>query len=422
MSIIHDYPEAVSHSLENTPRGDTKSVSWNADGGVPERKRIDVVIVGAGQAGISLSHFLQHRGIEHILLERDRPFSAWVNRWDGFTTNTPNWMNTLPMMPADSYPSNDPSAFATGDEIVEYLQRCHEAVDPPIRTGVEVHRVVDGGSGRWEVHTADTVYESAFVAICNGAMSNPHLPEVASRVPESVPQMHSNHYKNPEQIETGSVLIVGSASSGVQICRLLAESGRFPRIHLAVSKVPVLPRRILWIQTHRFLHALGLFDITSRSLLGRFMHSGLESRGDPIMAPTPKDLSRRHGVRLFPKLVGLEGDLLRFADDQTLSTDDLSIVWCTGFRGDYGFIETSSRAEAFDKSGLPRHVRGIVDAAPGLCFVGLRYQHTVASHDIYGVAADAEYVAMHIHEALLAAPVANLDSGPQARGFTQGHE
>lgn len=359
-----------------------------------------MVVVGGGQAGVSLSYYLQQLGVEHTVLERDRAFSAWMNRWDDFITNTPNWMNTLPMLSSDTYPANDPEGFASREEMVSYLDRCLRTVDPPILTNTEVRRVVHRGPWSWSVYTDDTEYQSSFVAICTGAMSSPRLPEAAVRVPAGVPQMHSSEYRSPSQIETGGVLVVGSASSGIQICRLLAESRRFKCLNLATSRVTVLPRRVLSIQTHRFLNVFGLFDVRRQSLLGRIMYSGLESKGDPIMRPSPKDLARRYGVILRPKLVDVERGGLRFADGRTLQFEDLTVIWCTGFRGDYGFIETQERAGAFDGKGVPRHARGIVDAAPGLCFVGLRYQHTVASHDIYGVAKDAEYVANHVDETL----------------------
>jgi putative flavoprotein involved in K+ transport len=197
-------------------------------------------------------------------------------------------------------------------------------------------------------------------------------------------------------VVTERVLVVGSASSGVQICRLLAESERFREIDLAVSRVLVLPRRVIGVQTHRFLQVLGFFDVRFRSPLGRIMYSGLETRGDPIMRPSPKDLEREHGVRLYGRLVSVEGSTLAFDDGQTLETDDLTIIWCTGFRGDYGLIDVERREEWFTPRGAPRHKRGVVEGMPGLYFVGLRYQHTVASHDIYGVAKDAAYVVEHI--------------------------
>lgn len=356
----------------------------------------DVVIIGGGQAGISLSYYLQQQGIPHVILERDRAFASWHNRWDGFRANTPNWMNTIPVIDSKRLPGNNPGGFATREEIIDYFEECLRAVNPPLRTGVDVHRITQVEAGLWEVHTKDTIYETPTVAVCIGAMCTPRLPQAAADIPAAVPQLHSSEYRSPEQITTKGVLVVGTGSSGMQIGNILCQSGRYDQIHMAVSSVMVLPERLMGIQIHRFLHFFGLFDVRNDSLMGRLMYSNLETKGDPIMRPTPRDLARRYGVRLYGKFTRAEGDMLHFADGQTLSTDDLTILWCTGFRGDYSFIEPQNRAAAFDKSGYPMHKRGVIAGAPGLYFVGLRYQYTVASHDIYGVGQDARYVADHI--------------------------
>ena len=363
------------------------------------REEVDVVVVGGGQAGVILSHYLSLRGINHVVLERDRAFSAWRNRWEGFQTNTPNWMNTLPVLPADRFPSDDPLAFGTRDEMVAYFDECLAAIAPPLLTDTNVERISSLDNGRWEVDTNGGVYGATCIALCNGAMSTPNIPVAAEDVVDSITQIHSSEYRQPEQIETGSVLVVGSASSGVQICRLLAESGRFDQLHMSVSHVTVLPKRILGVQTHRFIHALGLFDVRSRSPLGRLMYSDLERRGDPIMRPAPGDLSKIHGVGLFSKFDGARESTLRFTDGQSLSTDDLTIIWCTGFRGDYSMLEVTE--DVLNDDGSPLHLRGVANAAHGLFFVGLRHQHTVASHDIYGVAKDAEFVADRIRDRLV---------------------
>lgn len=362
------------------------------------RKAIDVVVVGGGQAGISLSYFLQQRGVRHVVLERDRPFSSWVNRWEGFRTNTPNWMNTLAMTKPGVFPSSDPKAFATKEELLEYLGACLEATNPPIEIA-SVESVRQREPGWWEVRTNHAVYDAKTVAVCSGAMSTPRLPRAASQV-RSLAQLHSSQYRSPDQVTTGNVLVVGSASSGVQICRLLAESGRFAGISMAVSKVMTLPKSVLGIPTHKLLHLFRLFDVTSTSLLGRFMYSGLETKGDPIMRPAPKDLRRLFDVRLYGRFAGADQDKIHFEDGQSLSVDDLTIIWCTGFRGGYDFISVEDSKDVFDANGSPIHVRGVAAAAPGLYFVGLRYQHTVASHDLYGVGADAEYVAHQIEQRL----------------------
>jgi putative flavoprotein involved in K+ transport len=356
-------------------------------------KTVDTIIIGGGQAGVSLSYSLSRLGVEHLVLERDRPFSSWRNRWDGFRTNTPNWMNTLPVLDDQTPPSNDPNGFATRDEIVAYFEDCLCAVSPPILTETEVTCVEHLDDGKWKVEAAGTEFRARAVAICNGAMSVPRLPPSAAALPRDVPQLHSSQYRSPDQINTVGVLVVGTASSGVQIARLLCESGRFERIHAAQSKVMVLPKHLLGIPTHKIIHRLGLFDVRTTAPLGRLMYSGLEVRGDPIMRPTPRDLKRKYGLDLRGRLSGFDGQVIQFADGSSLSCDDLTVIWCTGFQPDYEFLILDDRNKAFLPSGHPIHQRGISDAVPGLFFVGLRYQDTVASHDIYGVARDAEFVA-----------------------------
>ena len=360
------------------------------------REYVQAVIVGAGQAGVSLSYYLQRQQIPHIILERDRPFSSWYNRWEGFCANTPNWMNTLPMLDANRYPSGLREGFATKEELTDYFEMCLNAVNPPVIGNTTVQKIIQLQNGNWEVHTSKVIYETSHVAICIGAMCNPKLPKVAAKLSPSISQLHSSHYRNPEQITTKSVLLVGSGSSGMQICKLLIQSKRFEQINLSVSNVLVLPTKFLGIKIHRFVHFFGFFDVETDSLLGKLMYSKLETKGDPIMPPSPSKLAKIFGVELFGRLIDADGTVLRFSDDKSLDTGDLSVIWCTGFQHDYAFVETQQPTDVFDRTGYPNHKRGVVDAAPGLYFVGLRYQHTVASHDIYGVAKDAKFVAEHI--------------------------
>lgn len=352
------------------------------------------MVIGAGQAGVSLSHALRRLQVDHVVLERERPFHAWRTRWVGFRANTPNWMNRLTVLGSTEIPGHGRDEFASAQELVEYFDRCGVDVDLPLRT-VEALKVVRSGEG-WQVHTPDGVIEADNVAVCTGAMSTPWLPAGADRIPASVRQLHSSRYLSPDQITTSNVLLVGSGASGVQIARLLAESGRLTSLHISQSNVLVLPRHIAGIPIHRVVHAFGLFDVSRDSLRGRAIYRGLEEQGDPIMRPTPKDLARRYGARLYGRFAGVEQDHLTFEDGQTLALDDLTVIWCTGLRGDYSFISPGPQDDAFDAHGRPRHRRGVVPGAPGLYFVGLRYQHTSASHDLYGVGDDAEFVAGQI--------------------------
>jgi putative flavoprotein involved in K+ transport len=359
-------------------------------------KEIGAAVIGGGQAGVCLSYYLGRAGVDHLVFERDRPFASWRNRWEGFRTNTPNWMNLLPMAESQPALSRDPDGFATRDELVRYFDACLAAARPPLVAGSEVTRVAPCNDGRWIVETARESYRARAVAVCNGAMSVPRFPRSAADLPKSVPQLHSSQFKSPAEISTKQVLVVGTASSGVQIARLLCESMKFERVHVALSKVLTLPGKMLGVPIHRFIHRLGLFDVRTHSAIGRLLYSNLEGKGDPIMRPTPRDLSRKFGLALHGRFEGVAEGMIRFADGSALPTDDLTVVWCTGFRPDYRFVEVPDSKSAFLASGHPRHSRGVSDAAEGLYFVGLRYQHTVASHDIYGVAGDAEYVAKAI--------------------------
>ena len=366
------------------------------------RSTASVVIVGGGQAGLTTSFYLGLSSVDHVVLEQDAAFSSWHNRWDGFRANTPNWMNTLPMLGSTRYPTGHRTGFATKEQLLEYFDECVRTFEPPLWTGVCVTGVTQREDHVWEVESENEVIEASAVVICVGAMSSPRLPASAASIPASVPQLHSSAYRSPDQITTRSVLVVGSGSSGTQISRLLGQSGQFDRVHLSVSKVLVLPRSVMGIQVHRFIHFFRLFDVRTTSPLGRLMYSGLETRGDPIMPPDPGDLARAYGIELHDRVAAADEGAVIFSDGEKLTTEELTIIWCTGFRSEFAFVRPQDRSAAFDPAGHPIHRRGVVDGSRGLFFVGLRYQHTVASHDIYGVGADAKYVADHLHGQLVA--------------------
>jgi putative flavoprotein involved in K+ transport len=356
-------------------------------------REVGAAVIGGGQAGVCLSYYLGRAGVDHLVFERDRPFASWRNRWDGFRTNTPNWMNVLPMAVPQPALAQNPNGFATRDELVRYFDSCLAVARPPLVARSEVTHVAPCDDGGWILEAAGECYRARAVAVCNGAMSVPRLPRSAAELPKGVVQMHSSQFQSPAQITTNQILVVGTASSGVQIAKLICESRKFERVHVALSKVLVLPGKMFGVPIHRIIHRLGLFDVRTHSALGRLLYSNLEGKGDPIMRPTPRDLSREFGLTLHGRFEGMSEHEMLFEDGSSLPTDDLTVVWCTGFRPDYRFLAVPDWDAAFYPSGHPRHSRGVSDAAEGLYFVGLRYQHTVASHDIYGVADDAQYVA-----------------------------
>jgi putative flavoprotein involved in K+ transport len=354
----------------------------------------DAVIVGAGPAGVATSFFLQRRKISHVVLEKDRAFSEWYGRWDSFHMNTANWMNELPGATVEFAPGADRDALGTRADAIRYFEAYLSAVDPPIREGIDVKAVKQDSAQNWIVIADDIIFVARSVVICTGAFQQPRIPSLSAQLPGTLPQMHSRQYRNPEQITTAQVLIVGSGNSGVQICEDLARSKRFDMITLAVSGNITVPLEILGVSVFKIGKWLGALDARPTSWLGRKIAPA--DRGDPTIPPSPKQLSDIYGVELVGKVTGIDGSRLQCSDGRTVSLENLSIVWCTGFQQRHDFIEVIDGKSVFDLCGRPIHDRGVVSAAPGLYFVGLRFQSTVSSHAIYGVGRDAEFVAQHI--------------------------
>lgn len=355
---------------------------------------VSAVIVGGGPAGVATSYFLQQSQIAHIVLERDRAFSEWYKRWDSFHMNTANWMNSLPGATEEFAAGASRDALGSKVDALYYFESTLAAVNPPISEFTEVTSVRQAQHDTWVVATTDSTYETANVVICTGILRNPKIPSVAVELPVSISQLHSSEYRNPKQINSGRVFVVGSGNSGVQICEDLARSGKFGELTLAVSGNWTIPLEILGIPIYTLMRWFHLMDLKPNSWLGRkFAPAG---KGDPTIPPSPKQLVKKYGIELVGKVSGLGQAGIRCSNGRTVTLEDLSVVWCTGFQARYDFIEPLNRDGVFDTAGQPVHERGLVTAAPGLYFVGLRFQSTVTSQSIYGMVRDAQYVAQHV--------------------------
>ena len=356
---------------------------------------LDAVIVGGGQAGLSLSYFLSAHGISHVILERDRAFSVWHGRWDTFRMNTANWMNVLPGHRREFVPGKDPDRTASRLEALSYFNDYLESTKPPLREQTQVLQVQQESDVSWLITTTDGKYRTPNVVICTGQDSDPKFPEVASHIPHEIPTLHSSEYRNPAQIETRNVLVVGSGSSGVQICEDMARSDRFAAVYLSVSGNLVIPWEILGVPVGTIVRRLNVFNVQCESWTGRRICDS-KDKGFPAMAPSPAWLKKTYGIRLVGKVTNIQADRIACSDGNTVPLVSLSIIWCTGFASRYEFLHVRKRNRVFNNKGKPIHLRGVIPAAPGLDFVGLKWQHTVSSHLLYGVGRDADYIAQHI--------------------------
>ncbi|MEU8203967.1 MSMEG_0569 family flavin-dependent oxidoreductase [Streptosporangium sp. NPDC049046] len=413
----------------------------------------EVVVVGAGQAGLSMSHCLRRDGVDHLVLERHRVGHEWrARRWDSFCLVTPNWQCRLPGFP---YPGDDHDGFMLRDQIVGYLEDYAASFSPPVLEGVNVTRLLPDGRG-FRVETDRGTVTAGQVVVATGPYQVPVIPRVAERFPAHVTQIHSADYRNPELLPPGEVLVVGTGQSGCQIAEDLHLAGR--RVHLSVGGAPRVARFYRGRDVVAWLDLMGYYD---RPIDSFDDHDAVRARANHYVTGRDggRDIDLRafalEGMSLYGRLTTVENDTAtgagtaeaaeertggraRFAPDLRRNLDhadavcesvkdsidafiaahgisapgerrytppwqpasepdslDLgritSVVWCTGFRRDHGWI----RVPVFDGTGYPTHERGVT-RVPGLYFLGLPWQHTWGSGRFSGVAADAEHLAGHI--------------------------
>jgi putative flavoprotein involved in K+ transport len=303
---------------------------------------------------------------------------TWRSRWDSLKLFTPAQYDALPGMafpaPADTYPTKDP--------VADYLQAYAAAFDLPIRLNAQVTDLRRVGDD-FEVRTADATYRARQVVVATGPFQVPFIPPPAAKLDASVTQLHSAAYHNPQALPEGPVLVVGGGNSGFQIAEELAAT-RTVDLSIA-TRYPMLPQRRAGRDLFWWLTRLGVMRVTAGSRLGR----RVQARGEFIIGTNRKRLERA-GVRFRPRLVDAEGRTVRFADHRLL--EDIGVVvWATGYRPDYTWIQIPGVVH----EGHVVHRRGVT-VVPGLYFLGLSWQHTRGSALLGFVNDDAAYLADRI--------------------------
>jgi len=398
-------------------------------------EEIDTLVIGAGQAGIAASEHLGRAGIPHLVLERARIAERWRSeRWDSLVTNGPVWHDRFPGM---EFQQTSPDGFAPKEEVADYLCAYARMISAPIRTGVSVERVArhPGRSG-FLVETSMGAFHASNVIAATGPFQKPIIPSLVP--PHAGPlQFHSAHYRSPGQLPAGAVLVVGSGSSGVQIAQELLAAGR--RVFLSVGPHDRPPRRYRGRDFVWWLGVLGKWDAAApkpgtehvtiavsgangghtidfrslaeagMTLLGRAegFDTGIMTFADDLAANVRRGdanyLSLLDEADAYVERFGLdlppEPEARRFGPDPDSMTNPIhrldlarediaTIIWATGYRQDYSWIEL----DAFDEKGRPRHQRG-VSVEPGLYFLGLPWQSRRGSSFLWGVWHDARHVA-----------------------------
>ena len=404
-------------------------------------EQIEVVIIGAGHAGLSTSYYLTRAGMPHLVLEGGRVGERWrTSRWDSFTLVTPNWMCCLPGYP---YAGDDPDGFMSRKEVVAYLEDYAKSFEAPVREGVGVRAIETRPGGGYTVLTDGEAYQTPVVVVATGFFEQPKIPAEAATLAPDILQIHSSEYRNPDTIAPGAVLVAGSGQSGCQIAKELHESGR--QVYLATGSAGRVPRRYRGRDATWWMAQLGRFEQTVDKLsspqakfaanphlsgsrgghtinLHRFARDGIVLLGhlrsvSGHHATLAADLKENLG-KADKKAADLKRDADEYIEKHGIdapmpdagNTDDYeggdgycqeeileldlraagigTIVWAAGFNVDYSFV----RIPVFDQDGYPIQQRGVT-AYPGLYFMGVHYQHKNKSDLFYGVGEDAAYLA-----------------------------
>jgi putative flavoprotein involved in K+ transport len=411
----------------------------------PPSVRVDrtypVVVIGGGQAGLSVSYCLKKAGIEHVVLEKARIANSWrTQRWDSFCLVTPNWQCQLP---GYTYGGSDPQGFMKNDDIIAYLEGYARSFDPPLREGVNVLSVERRDPAGFTVTTSDGIFAADQVVVATGGYHLPRIPEASRGLPADVVQLHSASYRNPSSLPDGDVLVVGTGQSGCQIAEDLFLAGR--KVHLSVGPAPRCARRYRGRDVVEWLQLMGHYDlpidkhpageaardktnhyVTGRdgghdidlrrfALEGMRLYGPLESIADGRIA-FGRGLKRhlddaddvyRSINRSIDAYIERAGFIVApgtvYAppwepDVETRSIDCReagirSVVWSVGFAMDFGWI----KLPVLDGRGYPLHDRGVTPVE-GLYFIGLPWLYTWGSGRFCGVGHDARHIVERIEQ------------------------
>jgi putative flavoprotein involved in K+ transport len=350
------------------------------------RTSIDTVVIGGGQAGLSVGYYLARQGRPFVILDANgRVGDSWRNRWDSLLLFTPARFNGLPGMvfpgPRDK--------FITKDEMADFLEDYAARFELPVRVGHPVDRLSRLGD-RLLVSAGDESFEATNVVVAMGNCQTPWVPSFAHELDPRILQMHSKDYRNPSQLADGPVLVVGGGNSAADIA---IEVARDRPVWMAGKESAHIPFRIeTFIARHllvSIVRFVGHHILNVRTPIGRRIRPKVLDQAAPLVRVKPKDLIAA-GVQRVPRVIGVSEGLPLLDDGQSLEVEN--VIWCTGFRPGFSWIDLPILGERQE----PAHESGVVPSEPGLYFVGLHFLYSMTSETVTGVQRDAKRIAKEI--------------------------
>jgi putative flavoprotein involved in K+ transport len=367
-----------------------------------EVEEVDVLVIGGGQAGLSVGYHLARCGVKRFLIldANARVGDSWRQRWDSLRLFSPARFDGLDGMPFPAPPRHSP----TKDEMADYLESYARHFLLPVRNGVRVDGLSRSGE-RYLVTSGAQRFLAREVVIAMADYQKPKTPPFAGQLDASIVQLHSSAYKRPAQLRPGTALLVGAGNSGAEIAIELRQAGH--PVMMAGPNVGNVPG---WFQSAfgQVVFAPVLFRGIFHRLLSESTPVGRKvkaqgHRPTPLIRTLPKHLAAA-GVERVGRVRGVQDGRPVLEDGRVLVVQN--VVWCTGFHPGFSWVHLP----VFDEHGDPRQKRGVVTEAPGLYFVGLTFLYALSSSMIHGVGRDAQYVAEHIAERLTLEPAPGVAS------------
>ncbi len=349
---------------------------------------VDTIVIGGGQAGLSMSYHLRELGEEHVVLDASpRIGDAWRNRWDSLHLFTPARYDGLDGM---RFPG-DPADWPTKDAMADYLEHYAESFRLPVRSAMRVDELTRRRHGDREVFVVrcgDETFTARSVVVAMSNYQVPRIPRFAAELCPDVRQLHAGEYRGPSQLLPGRVLLVGAGNSAAEIASELASTHPVTMAGPSTGETP--GSFDSFIGRHVVVHILNgmVFNhvLSVDTRVGRKARPKVMTKGVPLIRVKSKDLARL-GVERTARVAGVDGGR-PVLDDGTV-VDAQNVVWCTGFAPGLDWI----RMPILDDRGEPRHERGVASDVPDLYFVGLHFLTSLSSAMVHGVGRDAERIA-----------------------------